>query len=70
MWVRKIGRTGDATSVILPPAIRRALGWRRGDFLNIEIVSQDAITMRKVPEQKLTDEIIAAAKPEATITYE
>lgn len=70
MWVRKIGRTGDATSVILPPPMLRALGWSRGDHLDLAIIGEGTVVLQKVPESKLTDVIIAAAKPEAIITHE
>ncbi len=70
MWIRKITSTGQANSVILPPPMLRALGWRRGDHLELAVIGEGTVVMQKVPEQKLTDAIIAAAKPEAIITHE
>ena len=70
IWIRKIGRTGDAISIILPPQLLGALGWHRGDHLEIKVIGDNAITMQRVQEQKLTDEIINAAQPERIIHHD
>lgn len=56
--------------VVLPPPMLRALGWRRGDHLSVAVIGEGTVVLQKVPESKLTDQIIAAAKPEAIITHE
>lgn len=70
IWIRKIGSTGAAFSVILPPKLLGALGWHRGDHLEIKVIGDNAITMQRVQEQKLTDEVINAARPESTIHHD
>ena len=70
MWIRKISRAGQTNMLILPPPMLRALGWFRGDHLSLAVVGEGTVVIQKVPESKLTDQIIAAAKPEAIITHE
>lgn len=70
MWLRKIGRSATAASVVLPAQMMKDLGWHRGDYLQIDAVSPEAITMRRVDPAKLPDRIIAASMPENTITHE
>jgi bifunctional DNA-binding transcriptional regulator/antitoxin component of YhaV-PrlF toxin-antitoxin module len=70
MWIRKIGTSNRALIVGLPVQVAQAFGWRRGDHLQLSVVGEGTVVMQKVPEEKLTDKIIAAAKPEAIITHE
>lgn len=70
MWLRKIGRSATAHAVVLPAEMVRQLGWKLGDYLQIDAVSPEAITMRRVDPAKLPDRIIAAAMPEAQIAHE
>ena len=70
MWIRKIGFSNKALIVGLPAEMARGLGWRHGDHLDLAVIGDGTVVMQKVPEQKLTDAIIAAAKPEAIITHE
>jgi antitoxin component of MazEF toxin-antitoxin module len=70
MWIRKIFRVGQANGIILPPAMLRSLGWRRGDHVSVSVIGEGTVVLQIVPENKLTDQIIAAAKPEAIITHE
>ena len=70
MWIRKISTSNKALIVVLPAEMARGLGWRRGDYLNLAVIGEGSVVVQKVPESKLTDQIIAAAKPEAIITHE
>ena len=70
MWIHKITTMGRAEVVVLPAALRRQMGWRRGDFVQIDLIDAETITMRCVPDRKLTDNQIAAAKAEATTIHE
>lgn len=56
--------------LILPAAMLRTFGWSRGDHLSIAVIGEGTVVLQKVPESKLTDQIIAAAKPEAIIIHE
>lgn len=45
----------------------RELGWNFGDYLGIDLVGADTLTVRRVRQEKLTDEQIRAAAPEPVI---
>ena len=69
MLLRKIIRNRDSKSVILPAAMMRALGWNFGDYVGIDLVGKDVLTLRRVPEEKLSDAQILAANVEPIIEH-
>jgi antitoxin component of MazEF toxin-antitoxin module len=70
MWIRKIGSSGQANVVVLPPEMLRALLWRRGDHLSLSVIGEGTVVLMKVEESRLSDSQITAAKALPTIEYE
>jgi len=62
MLLRKIIRNRQSKSVILPAPMMKALGWQFGDYVGINLVGKNTITLTRVPPQKLTDEQIQEAE--------
>ncbi len=69
MILRKITRNRDSKAVILPAAMVRELGWKFGDYLGIDLVDKNTLTLRRVSQEKLTDEQIRAAQAEPVIQH-
>ena len=69
MILRKITRNRDSKTVHLPAAMVRELGWNFGDYLGIDLVGNDTIVLRRVRQEKLTDEQIRTAEPERVISH-
>lgn len=65
MWVRIIGKKGNAQGFAIPKAAMRALGWERGDHLLIYLHNKNAIVVTKLRPEKRPDLIIAARELEA-----
>jgi antitoxin component of MazEF toxin-antitoxin module len=70
MWLRKIGKANTAASVVLPAQMVRELGWKIGDYLQVDVLERDCITMRRIDPAKLPDRIIQAAMPDSVIAHE
>ena len=62
MWIRKIGTSGAASVVVLPPEMLRALLWKRGDHVSLSVIGEGTVVLVKVSESRLSDSQIEAAK--------
>ena len=70
MWIRKIGSSGQAKVLVLPPKMLSALSWRRGDHLSLSVIGAGTVVLVKIEESRLSDSQIAAAKEVARVEYE
>lgn len=70
MVLHKITRNRDSKCVILPMQMMRDLLWQFGDYVAIDYVGMDTLTIRRVKENKLTDAEIQAARPESEVLHE
>ncbi len=69
MWVRRIGQKGTSDVVVVPSDAMKALGWARGDFLYISLVSKNALVIRRFDAVRVPDSLIEAARPLPEIKY-
>lgn len=47
MWVRKIGKNGNSSTVSLPTAVTSLLEWRRGDHLAMYLDDNNSLILTK-----------------------
>lgn len=63
MWVRRIGRVGNSEMVHFPVSALRALEWKRGDFLVIEMPNSHQLLMTKFDPAQVPDRVREALVP-------
>lgn len=70
MILRKIGRNRTSRVVFLPPSMLKEIGWKVGDYIGIDLIGRDILTLRRVQENNLTDAEILSAKEETIIEHD
>lgn len=70
MWVRKITIVGNGKGVILPRPVIAALGWERGDYMHIRMVSNTALMMEKFDITRAAARKVQAEEELPTIQYD
>lgn len=68
--LRRICKIHNSKMVILPSRMMRELGWYVGDYIAIDFIGNDTLTIRRVKNYKLTDDEIKSAGIESEIIYE
>lgn len=70
MILRKITHMNKSKGIVLPATMMRALGWNFGDYVGINLVGQNTLTLTRVPPQKLTDQQIEEAEGIPAIAHD
>lgn len=70
MWVRRIGKNGGSEIVTIPITALRALRWKQGDFVFIEMTGPEQLLVTKFDPAKVPDRVRDAFKPVLRIEYE
>lgn len=69
MWVRILGRKGDALAVVIPAAALASFGWEQGDYLYLRMVSRDELVVSKFNPAQVPDALKESIEPLPTIQY-
>lgn len=55
MLIRRIGITGRSSCITIPVELMQVLGWKKGDFVGFEAVSEGVVSLRRVALESLSD---------------
>lgn len=56
MWMKRLIKQGAADGITIPVVVMNEFGWKRGDYVQLEVAGPNLVTLRKVPERALTDD--------------